>query len=628
MTKISKLKLSHLKVGLPKIVPVTWVSPNKVIGRFQQYDSLHTILNATNAKTYAVVRGSLPSGISLVGHLLFGAFSNSQENATFTIRATAKDGTSHSDKEFVIVVGQYPAPIWKTPAGLLDDINVDSLTSIPLLAIDQYGLPINYTVYGGSLPNGLTLNPVTGIISGSVSGLTILLPDGKYDFSVTASNGYTNSVRSFELYVEGLGSKNIWITPAGSIGYGYGLGQFDKFVLAHDPDDAPVTYIRLAGSIPDFVVINENTGEISGALEELVEDTTFKFLMGARTSTYVSRRIFEITVKFDPPPVIEPINNNENSGLGAGAIERNPYYSNANITINPDLGFTITAANLPSFTTSFDANTGNVYFEALPVISDPRRDEPYSYQLTASDGIKSNSATVRFTNYRDLSPVFQSEKDILGAYGSNGANIVHGETISPLAIDTYGRPVTYTLISNSYLYGMSFDSNTGQFSGILPEARFGDILINARVQATSQAMPSLSVTTGVNPATEDFTLTIWQDVVPVFDTPPGNIANVVENKQFDSAIVARDPHGVRTVTYRLVSSGANGSPAPGISLDTKGKLSGYSESISEPFSHTYNFTVEASYNGFMQYPTPLQLQSKKIFRLFGIPDWARLQTCL
>lgn len=599
MTRISNLKISNLNVGLPNTIPVTWVSPDKVIGRFQQYESLSSTLNATNAKKYAVVRGSLPAGISLIGHLLFGAFSNSQESAIFTIRATAKDGTSYSDKEFVIVVGQYPAPIWKTPAGLLDDVNVDTPISIPLLAIDQYGLPISYTIYNGSLPNGLLLDPNTGIISGTISGFTVLAPDGKYEFSVSASNGQSNAIQSFDLYVEGLNSKNIWITPAGSIGYGYGLGQFDEFILAQDPDGAPVTYVRLAGNIPDFLVINPSTGEISGQLAEVLDDTTFRFLMGARTSSYVSRRMFEITVKFDAPPVIEYINNNDDSGLSAGAIEQNPYYSNANITINPDLNFTISAENLPDFATSFDANTGSVYFESLPIISDRRKNELYKYNLIVTDGIKTTQQEVGFTNYRDLPPVFESESDLFSEYGSDGANVAYGKTISPLAIDPYGRPIVYKLIANSYMYGMKFDSSTGKISGILPDARLGDIQINATVQATSQAMPSLSVTTGANPAIRDFTLTIWKNVVPEFVTPSGNIGNVVENFPFNSAIVAVDPHGKRQVTYRLVSSDVNGSPAPGITLNADGTLTGYSGSISDPFSHTYNFTVEASYNGFM-----------------------------
>ena len=599
MTQLSHLKLTNIKVGLPKTIPVTWVSPAKVIGRFQQYESMRSVLNATNAKTYAIVSGNLPAGISLIGRLLFGAFSNSQENAIFTIRATAADGSSYSDREFVIVVGQYPAPIWKTPAGLLDNINVDTLTAIPLLAIDQYGLPISYTLYNGSLPKGLTLNTITGIINGAVDGFITLPLDGKFEFSVAASNGYVSSIRTFDLYVDGLNAVNIWITPAGSIGSGYGLGRFDGAVLAQDPDNNPVTYIRLAGNIPDFVVINSDTGEISGELADVPDSTTFRFLMGARTASYVSRRMFEITVIYIAEPTIDdPPKDPKDTIWGPGAIERNPYYSN--VSIKSAVGVTITFDNLPSFTTSSDANTGSVYFDALPVIADPTKNkEPYSYTLTADNGYKSRSKEIKFDDFRDLPPEFQSDTDLFGEYGSDGANVVYEETISPLAIDTYGRDVTYSLISNSYMYGLSFDSTTGKFSGILPDARLGDIQINATVQATSQAMPSLSVTTGANPAVRDFTLTIWKNVVPEFITPSGNIGNVVENFPFNFNIVAVDPHEKRTVTYRLVSSDVNGYPAPGISFNTDGNLNGYSGSISDPLSHIYNFVVEASYDGFM-----------------------------
>ena len=613
MTKISKLRLSHLKVGVPKTIPVIWVSPDKVIGRFQQYDGLHVYLNATNAASYVLVNGALPAGITLFKNLLYGAFANDQETAQFTIRAIGADGSSHADRKFVIVVGQYPDPYWITPAGLLDDINVDTPISIPLLAKDQYDLPITYTLFGGSLPDGLTLDSNTGIIGGSVSGLTPLAPNGEYDFSVTASNGYSNVIRSFQLFVEGLDSKNIWITPAGPIGYGFGTGKFDTFVLAHDPANATVTYQKLAGDIPDYLEINANTGQISGTLAEVTDDLTYKVLMGAVTNTYVSRRMFSIQVKYDPIPYIDPINNNQN--IGPGAIELNPYYSNSNVTIRPELigNITVTAIGLPDFVTDFNTNAGiftddvsgntvqlvSAYFSALPENATRTANTEYEYTLIVDDSIKQSQKSVLFTDYLDLPPVFQSGPNLLSAYGSNGANIVSGNTINPLAIDAYGRTVTYTLIANSYLYGMSFDSNTGQFSGILPDTRMRDIQINATVMANASALPSLSVLPGANAAIADFTLNIWKDVVPIFDTPEGVVGTVEENDIFEGIILAHDPHHIRTVTYRLVSSELDGYAAPGILLNNDGNLLGYSESISEPDQHVYNFVVEASYNGFM-----------------------------
>jgi hypothetical protein len=121
--------------------------------------------------TYAIVSGSLPSGVTLntsTGAITGTAPSvSSTTTYNFTISATDNAGNS-TQRAFSIAVNN-AAPTWNTSSGSLATLSGYSSASINLSATEPEGQTLTYSIVSGSLPSGLSLNTSTGAITGDVS---------------------------------------------------------------------------------------------------------------------------------------------------------------------------------------------------------------------------------------------------------------------------------------------------------------------------------------------------------------------------------------------------------------------------------------------------------------------------
>ena len=91
-------------------------------------------------------------------------------------------------------------PTWINTAGQIGGSIYDGNSSSTILvATDPEGGPVTYSLSSGSLPNGLSLNSNTGVISGTTANLT---SNTTYNFSINASDFVQNQTsRSFSMTV-------------------------------------------------------------------------------------------------------------------------------------------------------------------------------------------------------------------------------------------------------------------------------------------------------------------------------------------------------------------------------------------------------------------------------------------
>jgi hypothetical protein len=542
---------------------VVWVSPlRKALGPYgsdlnpSKDVDITFVAHASDPNAvlvYSVVVGVVPDGLTLdsaTGKMV-GTLTASEGLAEFTVRATIQNTQLFAERHFRMVIGNAPPPVWITPAGLIDEVGESETYTTTLLAEDPYELPVTYFLVGGSLPPGMFLNSTTGQIYGSTPDLD---DDMICDFTVSASNNSRNTTRDFTIYLTATppGDAAYWITPAGDVGEGYELTEFTfDHLEAIDPNALPITYVRVAGNIPDGLMVDANSGVIYGTMGPQADDTLFKFIMGARTSVYTTKRMFTIMVKHVTPPSFGDDNPTQITMRG---LENEVFYSNAVHATSPTpIPITYTITNLPT-PLIFSPFTAEIHGIMPPVIEDA--DHIYNMVVTASNGIKSKSVTVQLTDEKNLPPYFTVSGSLGEALGGKPFNAP-----VPLAIDPNGVQTVYTLLNPEDLpESITWDASVGLLTGTYPPAPTEDVITTFQLQ----------VFDGVFTTNATLTITSWLNTEPEWITAPGQIGTIIENHNGSFVVEARDPQNEPIIYSRV-----GGAFPPGMDIDPNtGAISG------------------------------------------------------
>ena len=260
---------------------------------------------------YSLLSGQLPSGIQVTtSGTVEGVPKNLVDvqgvptevdrdvTSTFAIRAYTRniDGSVNriNDRTFSLTVTGQDVPDFITPAGSLGTYFDGSEVDIQLQVSDSDPSDIvRFVLANGELPPGLTLDPVTGLISGVIVPLTGL-PDTadagwdmsqwdqygwdfrtrsatkNFQFTIEITDGKSNNLRTFELLVysrdsmtadnvdvsadntfitaDTVGTRSpVIITPEGNIGRIRSDNYFAFQFESYDPDGDTVEYSITVG---------------------------------------------------------------------------------------------------------------------------------------------------------------------------------------------------------------------------------------------------------------------------------------------------------------------------------------------------------------------------------------------
>lgn len=119
-------------------------------------------VSASNAASYSIVSSSLPSGLSFntTTGAITGTATETFQSRTPVFRATNTGGTA--DTPALPITVNPPAPVF-TDSTVSPSASIGSVYSDQVVATDA----ASYSVFSGSLPDGITLNTSTGVISGT-----------------------------------------------------------------------------------------------------------------------------------------------------------------------------------------------------------------------------------------------------------------------------------------------------------------------------------------------------------------------------------------------------------------------------------------------------------------------------
>jgi subtilisin-like proprotein convertase family protein len=482
----------------------------------------------TGPYTFAITSGSLPNGLTLNPNGDITGIPTQLGPFNFDITATDSIGCTGVRSYSITMTC---APISVYPAILPDGI-VGTAYDQTVFGVDGIG-PYTFAITFGSLPDGLTLNPTTGQVSGTPTTAGVF----RYDITATDSNG-CSGLRG---YIQTISCPAITVNPG--ILPGATVGTFYDQTVSATGGTSPHTFSVTAGTLPTGLTLDANTGQITGTPTAA---GTFNFTITA-ADFYGCTGSTAYSVLVQCPVITVSPANLPNGTVGTSYDQ----------TVSASGGtspytFAVTSGNLPTGLT-LDSNTGQIS-------GTPTAAGTFNFDITATDtygctGVTSYSITMNC-------PAITVNPATL-PNGTIGAS--YDQTVSGSGGTA---PYTFAVTSGNLPTGLTLDANTGQITGT-PTA-LGTF--NFDITATD--------TYGCS-GTQSYSITIN---CPVITVDPATLPNGTVGTAYDQTVSGSG--GASPYTFAVT----NGSLPTGLTLDSStGQISG-----TPTAAGTFNFDITAT----------------------------------
>jgi hypothetical protein len=351
--------------------------------------------------TYSLASGALPAGLTLnpTTGMISGSPGAPGTGTTFTVRATDRGGY-YADEAFTI--GVVAPTLVLNPTSIADRVRTIA-TTINFTVDGNGSTPYLFERTSGTLPPGLSLNSVTGALSGTPSS------NGTFNFTIRATdaNGYT-ATRSYAVVVY---TPSITLQPGLISPRAHNVATSITFSVVGN-GTAPYTFSVVAGALPTGLTLNATTGVLSGTP---TFTGTFDFaIAGTDANGFAAVRTYSVLVApgavvVNPSTLTSPVGSASYSATFVASGGTAPYtYSiitgaaPTGLVLNGASGaltgvviaggtfnFTVRATDANGFTgdRAYSVTVTSPTIEISPATIDSMYDtQAYSYTITAAGG--------------------------------------------------------------------------------------------------------------------------------------------------------------------------------------------------------------------------------------------------
>jgi Putative Ig domain len=286
----------------------------------QNYSEQLAASGGTGAYTWGLAGGSpaLPTGLTLnpsTGVISGIPTSTSSFTYTFTVTDSTPPTPQTATKTLQLIIGAAPPPLTiTTPAGTsLPSGSVSSAYNTSLAATGGTGA-YTWSITSGALPNGLSLAPSTGAITGTPQ----LGSDGTISITVQVQDSGTpqqSKAKSLSITINLPAAPNITTTslPAGTFNVAYNQ------TVSVTGGIGTLVWGVTSGALPPGLSLNASNGNIPGT-----PTSTGSFNFTLRVTDSIPQfddQILTITINPPAPPTITSPNS---SSLPTGTVNQ-PY---------------------------------------------------------------------------------------------------------------------------------------------------------------------------------------------------------------------------------------------------------------------------------------------------------------